>query len=201
MFRVFLSLLFLFSMSGLVVACGGDDDDDDSGNPFATPGGDSGDDSDGDDSGDDDSDDDGSDGDDDGDSGSSGDVDLDDIPDGGYTGGTLHVVISGDVDQEFDLDGGGFSTGGFANFGFAGADAIGVNLAFGTDDEPGAITIVTEEVVTGGVWGEDCDVSLEDTGNGVRGEFSCDDLDGFDPEDNDIFDNLDVRGEFSLTRE
>jgi hypothetical protein len=203
--RIFLSLLFLVSMSGLIAACGGGGDDDDDGdNPFFSGDDDSGDDDSGDDgssggdSDDDDSDDDGE------DSGSGGgDVDLDDIADGAYANGTLHLEISGDADQELDLeDGGGFATGGFASLAFTDGDATTVNLAIATTgDDLGGMAIATDKVITAGEWGTTCDLTVKADDDRISGEFSCESLDGLGPEGNDVFDDVNIRGEFSLSRE
>ena len=92
--------------------------------------------------------------------------------------------------------------GGFASLAFTDGDATTVNIAIATTgDEVGGIAIATGEVITGGEWGAGCDLSVSADDDGISGEFSCESLDGFDPDDNDVFDDVDVRGEFSLSRE
>jgi hypothetical protein len=206
MLRVLTAFLLLFSVLAFAAACGGDDDDGGgSGGPFASGDDDDGSSGDDDDTDDGDSDDDGDsgsddDGDDDG--GGSGSVDLDDIPAGSFAQGTMHLEISGDEDEELDLtEGAGFATGEFGTFSFTDQETIVINLAFGTEDEPGAITVVTEKVVTGAVWGEGCDVSFESDDNSLRGEFSCENLEGYAPGDFEVFENLDLRGTFELSVE
>jgi hypothetical protein len=152
-------LISLFAMAMLLVAaCGGGDDDD---------GG----------SGDDDDDDSGAES-----SGSSRDAKDLDFPEfkaGNYTGGKVHLQVSGDEDQTFDVDGNGIGTDGFANLAYLTGNAS-IVLTFINDksDGPGAVSITTDKFATAGEWGKDCDVSVKQSSGGIEGDFECKGIDG-----------------------
>lgn len=116
-----------------------------------------------------------------GDSGSS-DADIPDIKAGAYASGTVHIEITGDKDIEVDAEGGGIAQEGFALLTYQNDDAS-VQIAFSSaeGDAPGAVALTTSEIVTGGEWGKDCTVSLDQSDGEVRGEFSCDEVDALVP--------------------
>ncbi len=155
-------ILILVSLLPVLVACGssGDDDDDDPGDaaPGASrsssdtkKGGDS-------------------------------DVKLPAIKAAVYGSGKVHVEVSGDKDQKVDADGNGIAQDGFALFTYSNND-VSVQISFSNEskDEPGGVFVTTKEVVTGGPWGEDCKVTLEQSDGKAKGEFSCDTIDALEP--------------------
>jgi hypothetical protein len=212
--RTFFALVLLFCISGFVVACGGDDDDggDD---PFLSEDDDSGDDdsgSDDGDSGDDDDSDDGDSGNDDGssddegsddDSNDQGDltVDIPEIKDGAFEGGSLHIEISGEKDDEFDFElGTGFALGGFANVVYSTEDASrSVTFAFAKEGDPGAIAVIAGPIITGGTWGRECSVTVHDDDDELRAEFECDDAQGL-ASATGALSGLRIEGEFTINR-
>ncbi len=158
----------------VVLACGGgDDDDDDSG----LPGGGSGSSQ--------------------PTTGSSSDAKIPKINDGNYSKAKVHVEITGDRKQTVDLDGGGIATGGFGLFTYAGSDAtIQISLSGTAGEVPGGIFVTTKEVVTGGEWGKQCKVSIDQSGGKVKGEYSCDKLDAVDPGATKTY-KVNLKGTFS----
>ncbi len=185
--RLSLALVLLVSFGALVSACGGGDDDDSS--PFGSGG-----------SSDDDSADNGA-GDDSGNS-SPGDmsVDIPDLADGGLGGGSVHLKISGDFDKEYDYgDGTGIVISGFANFVFS-DDTSTVNFVLAGDDQPGAVSISTGDIVTGGGFGSECSVSVDESESKVTGEFSCKNVAGLKPGSTKAYDKLQIEGTFTIDR-
>ncbi len=191
MLRLSLVCVLLLSFGALVSACGGDDDD--NGSPFGSDGSSGDDDS---SAGDDDS------GDDNGSSGGD-DVsaDIPDLADGGLMGGSVHVKISGDLDKEYDYgDGTGIVIDGFAQFVFSDGTST-VNFVFAGDDQPGALAISTGDIVTGGEFGTDCSVSVDDSESTIKGDFSCENVSGLKPGSASIYDKVKIEGDFTIDRE
>lgn len=173
---------FLLLLPALLVlgACGGggdDDDDDDSGDSGGVAGSNSGNrarNSDG--------------------------ADLKEIKDGVFDKGKVRLEVSGDKDFEIEVDGGGIVNGGFALLTFGSTDAT-VLLSFqpGSEGEPGAFSLTSKELVAGGEWGPDCDVSYEDGSTELKGEFECDNIEGIEGTTTKSYD-VKVKGTFSVTR-
>ncbi len=128
------------------------------------------------------------------------DVEIPDLKAVQYTGGKVHIEISGDEDLELDADGGGFGNEGFALLTY-GSNKATIILSFqnGDDEEPGSLSITTAEFAMGGGWGQDCSVSFEDSANGLSGEFECDDVEGIRPGSIDTV-KADIKGTFSATQ-
>jgi hypothetical protein len=132
--------------------------------------------------------------------GGGGENDIPVIKDGAFQSGRVHIEISGDRDATFDLDGNGIAAGGYALFSYGNSDAsIQVALQAGADEEPGGLSITTADLATAGAWGEDCAVSVEESGSEVKGQFSCDDLDAIATGSTASL-HLRVRGTFSAKR-
>jgi len=174
-FFIFLTLLALLS---LVAACGGSDDDDA-------------------DSGDDD--------DDSSAQRSSGgegkyEVDVPKIKEVVYSGGKVHLEVSGDEDAKIDADGNGIATPGFLLATYGSADAS-VILSFLQEEGegPGAIAVTTADFGTGGEWGKECSVSMEETSSGLKGEFECKSVDAVAPKSTKEI-TLKLKGDFTVTR-
>jgi hypothetical protein len=177
------SLLILIPVLALIGACGGGDDDsddggDDSGGDSSTPttsgGGSS--------------------------RSSNGDVDIPAIKDGAFADGTVHVEVSGDKDFKFDAKGNGIATGGYALLTFA-SDEASVILAFQADseDEAGGFSLTHTALATGGEWGRDCTVNLDESANELKGEFSCKEVEGIEPGSVKTY-KVRISGNFSVTR-
>lgn len=176
------SLLIMIPVLALLGACGGgDDDSDDRGND---PGGDS---STPTTSGD-------------APGSSNGSANIPAIKDAVFADGEVHVEVSGDKDFKLDLKGNGIATGGYALLTFVN-DEASVILAFQADseEEAGGLSLTHTALATAGEWGGDCTVNLDESGNGLKGEFRCKDIAAVQPGSANTLE-VTVKGDFSVTR-
>lgn len=154
-------LCILVLLLPALVACGssGDDDDDDDGSsPFGDGGSQAT------------------------KSGKRSDVKLPNIKAATYGSGKAHIEISGDKTQKIDLEGNGIAQDGFGLFTYVGSDgSIQISVSSTSGESPGGFGLTTTEVATGGEWGKECTVTMEQTGAEAKGEFSCDTLDALQP--------------------
>lgn len=172
------SILVLVSSLALLVACGSSGDDDD-------------------DSENDTSDEDGETSQRDGDSS---DVEIPDVKSGAYRSGSVKIEITGDKDIDIEADGNGFAQEGFALLSYQSSDA-NVQIALSTleGEPPGAVSVTTSEVVTGGEWGTHCEITVEQDGGKITGEFSCEDVEAISPGSVDQLE-VTLKGTFSAER-
>jgi len=120
------------------------------------------------------------------------------VKDGNYKDGKVRVEISGDRDVTIDGTGNGFAAEGYALFTFTGSKAtVLIGFSKNEDDEPGAISVTSEDLVTGGDFGSDCTLKVNQSGNEVKGEFSCGEVDALDPGDIGEDPKVKLKGTFS----
>ncbi len=174
------SLLVLVPCLALLASCGGDDDSDDSSggddaSSATTAKGDAG-----------------------GTSNLS--VKVPAIKDGNFEKGTVHIEVSGGKDFKVDLEGNGLATNGFALLTFASNDAsVQISLSNDSKNEPGGLALTARQLATGGGWGTDCSVSVNDGDKELKGEFECKQVDGIEPGSVKTH-RVHLKGTFSATR-
>lgn len=87
--------------------------------------------------------------------------------------GPIKVEISGDKKARFEAEGGGAVFGGAVILNFGDGENM-VALTVGTEkDDPGGIALTTKELSTAGEWGRTCEINLDDSESGLKGEFTC----------------------------
>jgi hypothetical protein len=110
--------------------------------------------------------------------------------------GTVHLKLSGDRDDEYDIAGTASSTQGYTGLAFT-DEAHTNTIAIGLDKAAGAtVSISLGDLITGGTFGGEC--SLEFTSvdaAALEGTFSCSDMAAV--EGTDTFD-LNAEATFSL---
>jgi hypothetical protein len=98
------------------------------------------------------------------------------LPDGAWSGGDLHVSISGDADASYDapLNGpGSYTNGGETILSYIDADgSVSVGVAINADSF--SISVTTAELVAGGGTTTNCTVEYHTANdNNIDADFSC----------------------------
>lgn len=135
-----------------------------------------------------------------GNKGSKAKVDVPTVRDGTFGEGSVHVEYSGGKDFKGDVEGNGIAQEGYTLLTFGDRDAA-VILTFQHDskDEPGTISITTNDLFTTAEWGSDCSVTVEDGDKELKGEFECDQVEGVEPGSTKSH-KVRVKGNFSVPR-
>jgi len=126
-----------------------------------------------------------------------GGANIPEINEGVYHSGEVHVEVSGDADVTIDATGSGYAQPGYALFQYVnGADRVSISFRFGVPDWDGLLVSWEGSFGVGGEWGRECDVTVDQPDDEVRGEFSCDMLYHIGPADFEVH----VEGSFSASK-
>lgn len=128
---------------------------------------------------------------------------IPEVDDGAWNSGTINVEISGDKSESIDAsltEGGGYTIEGYTILAFSNdAKTTSIQLTLSNTDGESGIAITTPQVVTGGAWGDTCEIEATVDGSKLRGEFRCDDVDSISPTAAEAY-LLDTSGEFEVSR-
>lgn len=128
-------------------------------------------------------------------------VNIPKIKDGSFGGAKLHVEISGGKDMKLDLEGSGLGTNGLTLLGFSTTEASAqITLQGDSNSEQGGLAVTAKGIATGGGWGSDCSVKVDDGDKELKGEFECKQVDGVEPGGTKTY-RVHLKGTFSATRE
>lgn len=123
------------------------------------------------------------------------------IKDGSFGNAKLHIEVSGGKDTTLDLQGSGLGTNGLTLLGFSTSDGSAqVTLQGDSKSEQGGLALTTKGIATGGGWGSDCSVKVDDGAKELKGEFDCKQVDGVEPGGTKTY-KVRLKGTFSATRE
>jgi hypothetical protein len=96
----------------------------------------------------------------------------------------VSIEISGDKKVKIDADGNGTAVPGFALLTYIAGDnnaSVQIGIQSDDDENAGAVAITHKDVVTTGAWGQDCKVTVTESGGKLNGEFTCDNVDALEP--------------------
>ena len=109
--------------------------------------------------------------------------------------------MSGGKDMKLDLEGSGLGMNGRTLLSFGNTDASAqVTMQFDPESVQSGLVLIAKGIATGGGWGEDCSVQVDDGDKQVKGEFECKQLDGVETGQTKTL-KVDLKGTFSATRE
>lgn len=129
-------------------------------------------------------------------------VTIPDIKDGGYSNGKLHIEISGDKDFKGDVGSvSGITLNKLTLLNF-GATDWSLNLTFQPDSksEAGAVAFQSKDIATAAEWGKQCSVTVSDSAETLKGEFSCVKVDATDIKAAKVY-KVTIKGDFTAQRD
>jgi hypothetical protein len=126
------------------------------------------------------------------------DLEVPAVENGNWTGGTLHMEVTGDAEATFDAPGSGSTLDGVTSAAFTEAPNT-VSIGLGGDTES-AISLTAGGVSTVGGFRTNCTIDFtKSEASSLAADFACDDLDAVGTGTTDIK-TIDVTGNFTLTR-
>ena len=122
------------------------------------------------------------------------------IKDGNFEKSTVHMEVSGGKDFKLDLEGNGLATNGFTLLTFASNDeSVQITLQNDSKNESGGLVLTARQLATGGGWGTDCSVNVNDGEKELKGEFECKQVEGIEPGSVKTH-KVHLKGTFTATR-
>lgn len=126
------------------------------------------------------------------------DLEVPAVDNGNWTGGNIHVEVTGDREASFDAPGSGSTLDGVTSAAFTEApDTVSIGLG---GSEESAISLTAGGVSTVGGFRTNCtiDFTKSDASN-LAADFECNDLEAISTSAAETF-TIDVKGNFLLTR-
>jgi hypothetical protein len=126
------------------------------------------------------------------------DVEIPTIEDGNWTGGNIHVEVTGDREATFDAPASGSTLDGVTSAAFTdGTNLVSIGLG---GSEESAISLTADGVSTIGGFRTNCTINFtENDPSNLAADFECNDLEAISTSATETY-TIDVEGNFTLTR-